>query len=157
MSKNLLTAVGTLCILSAWAYQGGLCITKCLDLMYLPMFSKQRDSRSTNRDGFSWSVYIPDSETNLSITREIRVLDWQLKPLIPTAKRKIFMLNFDPLSTDWIKYKNDLCHSVLVLLEPCQLLCLTNNNECLCVMVLWHILCLCCGLKIFFRRIDNFY
>lgn len=62
----------------------------------------------------------------------------------------IFMLNFDPLSTDWIKYKSNLFHSVLVLLEPCQLLCLTNNNECLCVMVLWHILCLCCGLKIFF-------
>ena len=93
------------------------------------MFSKQGDSSSTNRDGLSWSVYIPDSKTNLSIAREIRVLDWQLKPLIPTAKRKIFMLNFDPLSTDWIKYKNGLFHSVLVLLEPCQLLCLTNNNN----------------------------
>ena len=51
------------------------------------MFSKEGDSSSTNRDCFSWPVYIPDSKAHLSIAREIRVLYGQLQPFIPTGEK----------------------------------------------------------------------
>lgn len=53
-----------------------------------PIFAKQGDSGSPNRDGFARSIDVPHCEGHLGTLGKVWVLDWQPQPLIPAAQDK---------------------------------------------------------------------
>lgn len=56
-----------------------------------PIFAKQGDSGSPDRDGLARSVNVPHRESNLGVLGEIRVLNWQPQPLVPAAKKSTIL------------------------------------------------------------------
>lgn len=51
-----------------------------------PIFAKQGDSGSPNRDGSAGPIDVPHCESDLGTLGKVWVLDWQPQPLIPAAQ-----------------------------------------------------------------------
>lgn len=51
-----------------------------------PIFAKQGDSGSPDRNGSAGPVDVPHCESHLGTLGKVRVLDWQPQPLVPAAQ-----------------------------------------------------------------------